>query len=249
MFVAVLINVNIRIFENSSERVKMAFSKVTHILFDMDGLLLDTEKLYKRALTEALAHYGHIYTPELQLMVTGTTEKDTVQILVNECNLPSEEEFSKLFKSKSLALLVDAQLCQGTERLVRHLSKHNVPMAVATSSSKESIEVKTKNYKELFSLFSHIVSGTSDPDVKNGKPAPDIFLVSASRFPDKPEPGKCLVFEDAFNGVVGARCAGMQAVMIPDKCVPEEKKKAATLVLNSLLEFKPELFGLPAFDD
>lgn len=81
----------------------------------------------------------------------------------------------------------------GAERLITHLSKHNIPIAVATSSSKESLAVKTKNHQNIFKLFHHIVCGTTDPDVKNGKPAPDIFLVAASRFDDKPDPSKVSV--------------------------------------------------------
>lgn len=78
----------------------------------------------------------------------------------------------------------------GVEELIRHLHKHNIPMAVATSASQEATDIKLQDHKDVCKLFNHIVCGTSDPDVKNGKPAPDIFLVAASRFLDKPEPSK-----------------------------------------------------------
>lgn len=76
----------------------------------------------------------------------------------------------------------------GAERLVRHLHNSKVPICLATSSSVESVEVKTTHHQELFKLFHHKVMGSSDKDVKDGKPAPDIFLVAARRFPDSPKP-------------------------------------------------------------
>merc|ERR1712071_78080 len=138
-------------------------------------------------------------------------------------------------------------LLLGAERLLRHLHSKGVPIALATSSSRENFELKTRQHAEVFSLFSHIVTGSSDPDVKRGKPAPDIFLTCASRFPTSVEPHQCLVFEDAPNGVTAARAAGMQVVMVPDARMDPLMTSHATHVIKSLEEFQPELFALPPF--
>lgn len=109
------------------------------------------------------------------------------------------------------------------------------------------VDLKTTHHRELFKLFNHRVCGSTDPEVKQGKPSPDIFLVAANRFSDKPTSENCLVFEDAPNGVTAATAAGMQCVMVPDEHVPLEMCKLATQVLKSLEDFKPEEFGLPPF--
>lgn len=74
--------------------------------------------------------------------------------------------------------------------MLRHLKEHNIPIALATSSSKENFELKTQKWTDVFNSFDHKVLGGSDPDVVQGKPAPDIFLVAARRFPDNPDPSK-----------------------------------------------------------
>lgn len=107
--------------------------------------------------------------------------------------------------------------------------------------------MKTGKHKEFFSLFNHIVCGGSDPQVRQSKPKPDIFLICASRFADKPKPEQCLVFEDAPNGVKAANAAGMQVVMVPDENVPVELRQGADLEVNLLENVPLELFGLPPF--
>ena len=73
---------------------------------------------------------------------------------------------------------------------MQHLKKNNIPIALATSSSEESSDLKTQKWKHLFDLFNHKVYGGSDPEVIRGKPHPDIFLIAAKRFPDNPDPLK-----------------------------------------------------------
>lgn len=132
---------------------------------------------------------------------------------------------------------------------MRHLHASKVPFALATSSGAEMVELKTTNHRELFSLFNHRVCGSSDKEVKHGKPAPDIFLIAADRFSDKPAPENCLVFEDSPNGVTAGISAGMQVVMVPDPRLSADRCAHATQVMKSLEDFKPELYGLPPFSN
>lgn len=78
----------------------------------------------------------------------------------------------------------------GVKKLIEHLHKHNIPIGLATSSSRETYELKVQNHRELFELLSYKTWGSSDPEVKRGKPYPDIFIVASKKFPDKPSLNK-----------------------------------------------------------
>lgn len=183
------------------------------------------------------------------MRILGTTEQMTAEIAIRDMNLPlTVAEFRKIFSDLLRERLADLTLLRGAERLLRHLHHHKIPIALATSSSQEMAELKMTSHAELFKLFNHNVYGSTDPDVITGKPAPDIFLVAAKRFVDRPKGKACLVFEDAPNGVRAATLAGgMQTVMVPENFVAEELRQEATVVLNSLEDFQPEMFGLPPF--
>ncbi|KAF9793713.1 hypothetical protein SFRURICE_003537 [Spodoptera frugiperda] len=224
------------------------YKKVTHCIFDMDGLLLDTELVYKKMITQLCANYGHKYTDELMMKILGGTEQRLSEILCKELKLPiTPTEFRDQLLVLGDTMLAGAPLLDGAERLIRHLHATKVPFALATSSSARSVETKIAQYKELFSYFHHMVMGSTDKEVKYGKPHPDIFLVAAARFPDKPHPSKCLVFEDSPHGVTAGVKAGMQTVMVPDPHLDKKLTTHATIVLPSLSKFQPELFGLPPF--
>lgn len=150
----------------------------------------DTEPVYEKVFNEVTTKYGKPMTPEVRVKLLGSTEKRSCEICVNELHLNvSIDDFVKDFRQLSQQRLGDVEFLPGAERLVRHLHANKVPICVATSSSEESVKIKTAKHSDVFKLFHHITKGT-DPDVKEGKPAPDIFLLAASRFEPKADPSK-----------------------------------------------------------
>ncbi|KAH8391537.1 hypothetical protein KR200_007160 [Drosophila serrata] len=229
---------------------KKVLRNVTHCIFDMDGLLLDTERIYEEVTRQIAASFGRPYPEATRFRVMGTTEKRSAEIAITECQLPiTTSDFLKRYSQLCHERLGNVPLLEGAERLLRHLHANKVPFALATSSGADMVELKSTYHKELFALFNHKVCGSTDKEVANGKPAPDIFLVAASRFSKPAVAGDCLVFEDSPNGVTAANSAGMQVVMVPDPRLSEERCSHATQVLRSLADFKPEQFGLPPFTD
>ncbi|KAI4464645.1 2-deoxyglucose-6-phosphate phosphatase 2 [Holotrichia oblita] len=178
----------------------------------------------------------------------GTTTEKCWEILIQELKLAdSISNIATEYRARAYELLGNCQFMPGAEKLVHHLYKENVPIAIATSSAERMYLRKIEPHQNFFGMFNPVVCGGTDPAVGQSKPDPRIFLVCAERFSDNPCPEECLVFEDAPNGVMAAKKAGMQCIAIPDSDIPREAVKDATLILNSMEEFIPENFGLPCY--
>ncbi|VDK89129.1 unnamed protein product [Litomosoides sigmodontis] len=229
--------------------------KITHVIFDLDGLLIDTEIVFLKVNQCLLSKYGKEFTSHLRGLVTGMPKKAAVTYILEHEKLSGKvdvDEYCKKYDEMAEEMLPKCSLMSGVLKFVRHLKVHNIPMAICTGSTRKEFELKTKHHKELLDLISLRVLSGDDPAVKRGKPAPDPFLVTMDRFEQKPEKAEnVLVFEDATNGVYAAIAAGMHVVMIPDLTymkIPNELQDKITLILRSLEDFKPEKVGLPAYD-
>jgi len=202
----------------------------THVIFDLDGVLLDTERLYSMAAQTVLARYGKRYSWEDKLELMGRAELDSARRLVDRLDLPLTPAEYVAERGAELARLVTtSEPIAGAPELVARLGSRGVPCAVATSSSRSWFELKTGHHA-WFQRFSVVVCG-DDPEVPRLKPDPAIFLVAARRLGAPPE--QCLVFEDSPAGVQAAVAAGMQVVALLDPHVRVEAVPGAHLYVRS----------------
>ncbi|WCJ42341.1 glycerol-3-phosphatase 1 [Euphorbia peplus] len=227
-------------------------AQISHVIFDMDGLILDTEKFYTQVQEKILARYNKKFEWSLKAKMMGMKAIEAAKVFVEATGISdslSAEDFLVEREDMLRDMFPTSELMPGASRLIRHLHAKGVPICVATGSHKRHFELKTQRHGELFSLMHHIVMG-DDPEVKKGKPSPDIFLAAAKRFEGGPvDARKILVFEDAPSGVQAAKNAGMNAVMVPDPRLDSSYLNTADQVLGSLLDFNPSEWDLPPFEN
>jgi HAD superfamily hydrolase (TIGR01509 family) len=204
------------------------------VIFDMDGLLLDTEVVWLRAEEALFAAHGEVFTREDKLFVIGTDFVTTARYFAERLGLPAERGpalVDEMIESMAEALQRDVAGRPGALELVARL-RGRLPLALASNSPRRLVDAALAT-AGLTDAFDVIV--TSD-DVLHSKPAPDIYLLACERLRVAPE--HVLALEDSSAGVASAKAAGLACIAVPQ--FAETDVAAADRIIDSLEELIPE---------
>ena len=214
----------------------------SYALFDMDGLLLDTEIIYTKVTQSIVGRYDKLFDWSIKANMIGRPAIDSARYLVQQLDLPITAQ--DYLDERNSLLEVEFGNCEalpGAENLIRELHHRAIPIALASSSSYKHYQIKTSKHRHWFDLFDAVITG-DNPEIKNGKPAPDIFLHAASEL--GAQINETVVFEDAPSGLQAGKSAGMQVVVVPNPQMDRSRFPQADYILSSLEDFDLSLFGL-----
>lgn len=205
------------------------------VIFDMDGVLADSEPTHVAVEQRILEHYGIKLDESDHSRYKGTTEKFFWTDIIKRNNL--DASYLELSNKKRELFFKAAEgitAFDGAKKILTELKSNRFLTAVASSSHRDVIEyiLMRLNIKECFDV---IVSGD---EVSTGKPAPDIFLKTASKL--SVNANNCLVIEDSINGITAAKRAGMSCIAITNS-FPREELSRADLIIDSLEEIDTKI--------
>jgi HAD superfamily hydrolase (TIGR01509 family) len=211
---------------------------VEAVVFDMDGVLIDSEPLHFQATRQLLAELGVTYTLADHQQFFGWTDLDMFRVLRERHQLAAEPDaLARQYVGRVVALLDGGAAMPGVPDVPRALQRRGYRLAVASSSSTPTIEAVLR-VLGLGEVFERIASGA---EVGRSKPAPDVFFLAAARL--ALAPARCLAVEDSRNGMLAARAAGMPCVAIPCPATRHQDFAEADLRLDRLDRLLPLLPG------
>lgn len=204
------------------------------VIFDMDGLLIDSEPFWRESHIQMLSSYGVSITEDDVRVMAGSRTDQVIRHWQEAFNLEylssdkleSEVETSVINKIKTVG-----KELPGVSQLISLIYSHNIPMAIASSSSPVVINAVV----DKLSLRSYMQVVHSAKYERFGKPHPDVFLTTAKKL--KVNASKCLVFEDSVNGILAAKAAQMKCIAVPEAVnISKLELNKADLVVSSLSE-------------
>lgn len=208
------------------------------VLFDLDGVLLDSEPLHFAALNRVLSREGVAVTEREFFQFLGQTNRTAWQHWVRRFSLPEPlDVYVRRWDEAVLEIAAESPIsaAPGVVELLRLLAEHDIPAAVASSSSTLLVESKLERL-QLTSFFRTIVGAN---DILRSKPDPEVFLLAASRLGTRAE--HCLVIEDSPNGILAGRRAGMRVLAVRTPYTTDASLAAADIIVGSLGEVDLEL--------
>lgn len=207
---------------------------VKGVLFDMDGVILDTEKLYTRFWVEAAQSLGYPMTHEMALGMRSLSrqagERQLKAYLGDSVNYQEVRE-TRIRMMEAFIEEHGVELKPGIHELLAFLKENGIKTSVATSSPIE----RTERYLTQVGLVNEFDALVSGHMVEKGKPEPDIYIYAAAKLGLKPE--ECLVLEDSPTGILAAYRAGCVPVMVPDQDEPTEEVKTRVYAVVTGLSY------------
>lgn len=209
--------------------------EIKAVLFDMDGLMVDTESLSTEAFINSAKAQGYNMTKEETLKVLGFTKVNIYQFWIDYfqgTNVDGKKLVDDHYEYiENVLYTVGPEKMPFVEELLKYLKENNYKIAVASSSDTADI----KNNLEKTKLEKYIDEIASGAEVENGKPAPDVFLLAAERL--GVDPKDCLILEDSKAGIKAGKASGAMVFMVPDMfTVDEECEDTADRILTNLGE-------------
>jgi HAD superfamily hydrolase (TIGR01509 family) len=204
------------------------------VVFDMDGLLFDTESLYRKAFLAAAEEGGHDISQIIDLLVGRPWLKSRELLIERYGNsFPVDDFMTAMVRLFNAMAETDLMVMPGAVELLDTLEELKLPAAIATSSAHHTVE-RHLSAHNMVGRFQKIVA---NGDYVASKPAPDPFLKAAEQLAVAPQ--SCLALEDSHNGVRSAAAAGMMTIMVPDLHQPtNEIQKLCVFVANDLHEVR-----------
>jgi sugar-phosphatase len=182
-------------------------------IFDMDGLLIDSEPIWQQSHIAVLDKRGVTITADDVRAVAGRRTDEVVEIWRDKHDLrhvPNEELRKEVIQKVIDGVKLNGKALPGAQRMLQMLQDCNIPIAIASSSSVDIIDavIEKLNIRDYLTLTYSAVNETL------GKPHPGVFLTTAEKLGVKPE--ECVVFEDALSGIRAAIAAGMKCIAVPE---------------------------------
>jgi HAD superfamily hydrolase (TIGR01509 family) len=209
------------------------------VVFDMDGVLVDTEHLWDEVRERLTDEWGGRYTPEAQEAMMGMSSLEWSRYLHETVGLrePPDVINAEVVRRMLARYEEELPVVDGAREAVQRLHDDGFALAVASSSNRELIDGVLRRL-EVEALFAVTVSSE---EVARGKPAPDVYLEATRRL--GVEAARCAAVEDSHSGIGSAKAAGLRVIAIPNPTFPpdEDALAEADVVLDSLDELRPEV--------